>query len=75
MPLICAVLVALGAFLFFFPDTAVVLSDRMTVLLPGNVGLGSAVAWLVKHPSLGLIALAVGLFVLARRIDRRLVSK
>jgi hypothetical protein len=75
MLLICAVLVAIGAGLFFFPDAAVVWSDRLTALLPGNVGLGSAVAWLVKHPWRGLIVLAIGLFIIVRRLDRRLVKK
>ena len=75
MLLICGVLIALGAGLFFFPDTALVWADRLTALLPGHLGLGSAVAWLVKHPGRALVALAIGVFILARRLDRRLVRK
>ena len=69
MLLICGVLVALGAGLFFFPDTALARADRLTALLPGHLGLGSAVAWLVKHPWRSLIVFAIGVFILARRLE------
>jgi hypothetical protein len=75
MLLICGVLVAVGAGLFFFPDTALLWADRLTAVLPGHLGLGSTVAWLVKHPWRTLIAFAIGVFIFARRLDRRLVKK
>jgi hypothetical protein len=72
---ICAVLVAVGVVLFFFPDTALVLSDHVSAIAPGNVHLGSAVAWLAKHPLIGLMCFAVGLLVIVKRLDRWLVNK
>jgi hypothetical protein len=71
---ICAVLVAVGVMLFFFPDAAVGLSDRVSAVTRGNVRVGSAVAWLAKHPLIGLMCFAVGHWS-SSEIDRWLKNK
>ena len=68
--LISIVLVAIGVALSFFPDRTVGLSDRIAVFVPGNVHMGSAVAWVATHPSVGLLCLAAGLFIIVRRMQR-----
>jgi cytochrome b561 len=67
--LIPVVLIALGVLLTVFPNTAVVLSARFAVFAPRDLPLVSTVE--AQHVSIGLVCLALGLFIVAMRFMRR----